>query len=79
MIDLRFFNFCPIQQQSVLGLVCQDCQYLVKAEGECRCAYVISDESEGYSVKEIIIRLLACLEEGQVRISEEELLALLGE
>lgn len=77
MLDLRFFNFCAMQKCSVLGLVCKECQYLVGTEGDYRCGYQETDKPGEYVIKGIIIRLLERLEEGQLNISEAELLTLL--
>ncbi|MGI6435046.1 MAG: hypothetical protein ACOX0F_06785 [Syntrophomonadaceae bacterium] len=79
MLDLRYFNFCPLQQGSVLGLVCRECQYLTGTEGEHQCSYEVTEETNGHAIKDIIIRLLQCLEEGQLSISQADLLALLEE
>lgn len=79
MLDLRFFNFCPLQQGSVLGLVCRECQYLTGTEGEHQCGYEVRSEPDHYFIKDIITRLLQCLEEGQLSISQADLLALLEE
>lgn len=77
MIDLRYFNFCPMMQTSVLGLVCHDCQYLAGNENNHRCDYQPQPGEEGYAVKDVIARLLDCLEEGRLSLSKDELLSLL--
>jgi hypothetical protein len=77
MIDLRYFNFCPMMQTSVLGLVCHDCQYLAGNENNHRCDYQSQPGEEGYAVRDVIARLLDCLEEGRLSLSKDELLLLL--
>lgn len=79
MIDLRYFNYCPMMQTSVLGMVCRDCQHLAGTEDNHHCEYQPQPGEDVYAVKDIITRLLDCLEEGRLFISPDELLSLLDE
>jgi len=77
MLDLQYFNFCPMQQHAVLGMICRSCQHLRESEGDYFCGYAAEPETEGYLVKDLINRLLECLEAGQKSLSREEILSLL--
>lgn len=77
MLDLRYFNFCPLQQGAVLGIVCRECQYLTGTEGKYQCSCEVQSEPKAYVIKDIITHLLQCLENGQISISQADLLALL--
>ncbi|HCF50242.1 MAG TPA: hypothetical protein DER60_08170 [Syntrophomonas sp.] len=77
MLDLSYFNYCPMQQHPVLGMICRGCQYLEGTEDDCRCTYEEQPETEGYLIKDIISRLLDCLEAGQKSLSKADILSLL--
>ena len=79
MLDLQYFNFCPMQQHPVLGMFCRACQHLRESDGDYYCGYDEGPETEGYLIRDLINRLLECLEAGEKSLSREELLALLDD
>ena len=77
-LDLHFFNFCPLQHGSVLGLFCTECVFVAEVEGQHFCTFLQAEANgDVIPVKTLITQLLDILEEGRTHVTKDELLNLL--
>lgn len=77
-LNLQFFNFCPMEHRSILGLFCTECMFVAEVEGEHFCTFLQAQANGDFiPVKGLITQLLDVLEDGQTHLTKEEILNLL--
>ncbi|MDD3270369.1 MAG: hypothetical protein PHX14_13705 [Syntrophomonadaceae bacterium] len=82
LILMGNFIFCPIYERPLLGIECQECQFISKIDENYFCNCEPEEESqtppEEFDIKELINIFVDLLYSGQTSLKREELMKLFG-